>query len=312
MSDNKPGLRVLRAGPLAMLQDAGRFGVRRLGVTQGGPADLHAWAWANRLAGNGWGAAALEVALGGLTLEVLRDSRIAVCGADLDATLDDAPLPLWRDLNVKRGQLLRFQQPASGLRAYLAVAGGFQAEPVLGSVACVVREGLGGHDGSGRPLAEGDELCVRAAASRRATGHEAPDGTRPDYRTAPTLSLIPGAQVAEFDGASLYAAFNRPWQVDERADRMGVRLRGPVLRCNLTRMISEGLGLGALQVPTDGQPIALLNDRQTIGGYPRLGALTPLACARLAQCSPGTRLRLKAVSAEAALGDYRRFRRALR
>jgi biotin-dependent carboxylase-like uncharacterized protein len=307
MSHDAPGLRVLRAGPLALLQDEGRFGVRRLGVTQGGPADIHAWAWANRLAGNVWGAAALEVTFGGLVLKAERDLRLAVCGADLNATLDDAALPLWRDVSVRRGQVLRFQQPVSGLRAYLAVAGGFQAVPVMGSVACVVREQLGGHDGNGSSLAEGDVLMVSQSAARRSGNQQAPATARPDYGVVPALALIPGAQIAEFDGASLYAAFHQPWRVDDRADRMGVRLCGPVLRCNLTRMISEGLGLGAVQVPSDGQPIALLNDRQTIGGYPRLGALTPLACARLAQCLPGAGIRLKAVSAEAALADYRRF-----
>lgn len=307
MSHGEPGFRVLRSGPLALLQDAGRFGVRQLGVTQGGPADIHAWAWANRLAGNTWGTPVLEVTFGGLALRAERDMRLAVCGADLDATLDEAPLGLWQDVSVRRGQVVRFAQPASGLRAYLAVAGGFQAEPVLGSVACVVREGLGGHEGNGRPLAEDDVLRVNPSAGRRAEGQCAPRDVPPDYTAVPSLALIPGAQIAEFDGPGLYAAFHQPWRVDDRADRMGVRLCGPELHCRLERMISEGLGLGAVQVPLDGQPIALLNDRQTIGGYPRLGALGPLACARLAQCMPGSEVRLRAVSAEQVQAKYRRF-----
>lgn len=307
MSHGEPGFRVLRSGPLALLQDAGRFGVRQLGVTQGGPADMHAWAWANRLAGNGWDTAALEITFGGLELRAERDMRLAVCGADLNARLDDAPVALWQDVTVRRGQVLRFGQPASGLRAYLAVAGGFQAEPVLGSVACVVREGLGGHDGNGSSLAEDDVLKVSHSAGRCAEGQVAPHGVPPDYTAMPSLALIPGAQIADFDGPGLYAAFHQPWRVDDRADRMGVRLCGPALHCRVDRMISEGLGLGAVQVPPDGQPIALLNDRQTIGGYPRLGALSPLACARLAQCMPGSEVYLKAVPAETALAQYQRF-----
>ncbi|WP_311885810.1 5-oxoprolinase subunit C family protein [Halomonas piscis] len=160
-------------------------------------------------------------------------------------------------------------------------------------------------------MTEGDVLMVSEAASQRANSQHAPEEAIPDYRATPELALIPGAQIAEFDGASLYAAFNRPWHIDDRADRMGVRLCGPALRCRLDRMISEGLGLGAVQVPSDGQPIALLNDRQTIGGYPRLGALAPLACARLAQCMPGDTVTLKPASAEAALAHYRRFIRSL-
>ncbi|MBB3189047.1 biotin-dependent carboxyltransferase family protein [Halomonas cerina] len=308
MSGAVPGLRVRRAGPLALLQDAGRFGVRRLGVTQGGPMDLHAWAWANQLVENAWGTTALEVTLGGLALEAERDLTLAVCGGDLGATLDEAPLPLWRGLWVRAGQVLRFAQPTSGLRTYLAVAGGFQAEPVLGSTACVVREGLGGHDGQGHSLDEGDRLRVDPAARAR-EGAEAPESVRPDYTSVPWLGLIPGAQVGDFTGPSLYRAFNHEWRVDDRADRMGIRLTGPRLHCRLETLISEGLGLGAVQVPPDGQPIVLVNDRQTIGGYPRLGALTPLACSRLAQCVPGQTVRLRAITLERALADYRRFRR---
>ncbi|MDR9439802.1 MAG: biotin-dependent carboxyltransferase family protein, partial [Halomonas sp.] len=284
MTDAVDGLSVTRAGPLALLQDAGRFGVRRLGVTQGGPVDLHGWAWANHLVGNAWGTPALEVTFGGLELVAERDLVVAVAGADLSATLDGVPLVGWRSLSVREGQRLAFASPANGLRAYLAVAGGFSAAAVLDSVACVVREGLGGHDGQGHRLAEGDRLQVtprRACAGRTAPGEE-----QVDYRQPAELALLPGAQIGEFSGASLFQAFNADWRVDDRADRMGVRLTGPRLQCRMASMISEGIGLGAVQVPTDGQPIALLNDRQTIGGYPRLGALTPLACSRLAQSLP--------------------------
>lgn len=306
MTDALVGLRVTRAGPLALLQDAGRFGVRRLGVTQGGPVDLHGWAWANHLAGNAWGTPALEVTFGGLELVAECALVVAVAGADLSATLDGEPLAGWRSLCVNAGQRLAFGTPRNGLRAYLAVAGGFAAEPVLGSVACVVREGLGGHDGQGHRLAEGDRLKV--TPRRDSTAREAPRGVQGDYRQPAELSLLPGAQISEFSGESLFEAFNAAWRVDDRADRMGVRLTGPTLQCRMTRMISEGIGLGAVQVPPDGQPIALLNDRQTIGGYPRLGALTPLACSRLAQCLPGQAVHLKAVSVEQGLSAYRRFR----
>jgi allophanate hydrolase subunit 2 len=170
-----------------------------------------------------------------------------------------------------------------------------------------VREGLGGHDGRGSRLATGDVLEV-AASTTILPGGRTPHAYQPiDYSAPARLPLLPGAQIDEFAGPSLFEAFHADWRVDERADRMGVRLTGPVLRCRLTTMVSEGIALGAVQVPPDGQPIALLNDRQTIGGYPRLGALTPLAASRLAQCLPGQRVRLQAVSRESALADYRRF-----
>lgn len=307
-----PGtLLVDRAGPLALLQDAGRFGVRRLGVTQGGPVDLHAWAWANFLLGNAWGTPALEITFGGLTVLAEHDMTLALAGADLAATLDGQPIPRWQAVAVAAGQQLQFGTARNGIRAYLAVAGGFRAEPVLGSVACVVREGLGGHDGKGTKLASGDRLHFSRAcqhpAWERCQSLRAPETEQVDYSRPAQLALLPGAQIAAFSGDSLYAAFNRPWQVDSRADRMGVRLQGPQLHCRLNAMVSEGIALGAVQVPPDGQPIVLLNDRQTIGGYPRLGALTPLACARLAQCLPDQEVWLTPQSSERAEREYRGF-----
>ena len=307
-------LRVEKSGPLATLQDAGRFGVRRLGVTQGGPADLHAFAWANHLLRNAWGAAVLEITLGGLALLAERDLRLALCGADLSATRDGEPLAPWQAFTLRKGQRLAFGTPQAGVRAYLAVAGGFRGESVLGSVACVTREGLGGHTGAGTPLAEGEVLRVdgdAAGALKSGEARRVPTEECLDYRAPAVLGLIPGAQIADFTGPSLFQAFHAEWRVDARADRMGVRLTGPRLECRLDGMISEGIALGALQVPADGQPIALLNDRQTVGGYPRLGTLTPLACARLAQCQPGQGVRLAPVPLGEAQTAYRRFLAAL-
>lgn len=305
--DTSIGFRVDRAGPLALLQDAGRFGVRHLGVTQGGPADLHGWAWANYLVGNVWGTPALEVTFGGLKLVAEQELTVAVTGADLTAKHNDKPLPLWRTITLKKADQLTFGTPANGLRAYLAVAGGFAAEAVLGSVSCVVREKLGGFNGQGNRLAEGDELIIAITRSSEPEW-EAPALERPDYSSPVTLNLLTGAQIASFAGRSIFDAFNAEWRVDNRADRMGVRLTGPKLRCNIESLVSEGISLGAIQVPPDGQPIALLNDRQTIGGYPRLGNLTPLAASRLAQCMPGQVVKFRAVGVERALSEYRSFR----
>ena len=297
-------LRVVQTGPLALLVDDGRFGVRHLGVTQGGAADWVSFSWANWLLGNPLNAAALEIVVGGgLVLEVERDATLALAGADLEARLDDEPLQPGSAFRVVAGQRLHFQQPRSGLRAYLAVPGGFLASPVLGSISATLREHLGGHQGDGEPLGQGDRLSWQGTAkevrSLPFAMHTSPSlqGDR--------LALVPGAQSAYFTGTSLFRAFDTPWQVDNRADRMGVRLCGPRLECRLQSMVSEGIPLGAVQVPPDGQPIVLLNDRQTIGGYPRLGALTPLATARLAQCLPGDFIRFVATPREQAVAHYR-------
>ena len=310
-NNNLTGFRVSRPGPLALLQDAGRFGVRHLGVTQGGPADLHAWAWANRLAGNAWGAAVLEITFGGLELKVERDLTIALTGANLGIRHNQQPAPRWRTLAIRAGDTLAFGSPVNGLRAYLAVSGGFCGESVLGSTACVVREQLGGFDGQGTSLREGDTLTVYPVKTTP-TDQVAPEPEQQDYRSSAILDLVPGAQIAAFSGRSLFDAFNAEWQVDQRADRMGVRLTGPKLQCTIASLVSEGISLGAVQVPPDGQPIALLNDRQTIGGYPRLGNLTPLSASRLAQCMPGQTVRLRAAGVDRTLRQHRHFRQAFR
>ncbi|WP_239495306.1 biotin-dependent carboxyltransferase family protein [Salinicola halophilus] len=282
------------AGALALVQDGGRFGVRHLGVTQGGAVDWVSLGWANWLLGNAVDAAGIEITLGGFVVEVQTSTTLALAGGELGATLDGEPVPPHTRFRVDAGQTLAFGQATSGLRAYLALPGGVAATPFMGSTSSVIRECLGGLDGEGRALAVDD---VIVAAGREPAGEARVIETPPRFTEETVdLEMVPGAQIAQFDGASVFATFNERWEVDARADRMGVRLIGQALRNGAGGMISEGIPLGAVQVPPDGQPIVLLNDRQTVGGYPRLGALTPLACARLGQCPPGTQLRLVPVS----------------
>jgi 5-oxoprolinase (ATP-hydrolysing) subunit C len=303
-------LTIQRPGPLSTLQDGGRFGVRRLGVTQGGPADLHAWAWANWLLGNPWDSPALEITLGGLTLTAEHSCTLALSGADMQARRNEQTLPNWQAFELNAGDTLNLHMARLGVRAYLAVVGGFIAAPVLGSTACVVRDGLGGHKGDGSALMAGDHL-VFSPTERHIPNRRLPTDIIPDYEVEPRIALIPGAQFRFFEDQSLIDAFSLPWRLDPHSDRMGIRLQGPMLHCNVDSMISEGINLGAVQVPPDGQPIVLLNDRQTIGGYPRLGTLTPLACARLAQCRPGRQLWLTTSTTTDAQRQYREFRARL-
>ena len=295
------GLLVEQSLGLAQLQDAGRFGVRHLGVTQGGALDWVAMYWANWLLGNALTCSVIEIPLGGLVLLCEQDSTLALAGADLGATLDEQPLQTWNSFAARKGQRLVFDTPRVGVRAYLAAPGGFDGPATLGSQSTVVREALGGLDGQGSTLRRGDKMLFTDTDVLR---REIPHTSLPDYSSPARLSVIPGAQYSAFTALSLYQAFNHAWRIDQRADRMGIRLVGPELRYTGAPMISEGIPGGAIQVPPDGQPIVLLNDRQTIGGYPRLGALTPSAMSRLAQLATGETARLVATDPEAARREH--------
>lgn len=307
-------LRVESTGPLALIVDGGRFGVRHLGVTQGGAMDWVSLGWANRRLGNAYDAAGIEIMFGGLQLLAEADITLALAGADLGARIDDTPLTAGVPgscFTLKRGQRLSFGSPQSGLRAYLAVPGGVAGEPLMGSLSSTVREGLGGLDGQGKALGKGDVISAASNAPASSSAPSSASGaieTTSMPATTPAadvcLELVIGAQIAAFHGTSLYRAFNDRWIIDQRADRMGIRLTGPELVSRMQGIVSEGIPLGAVQVPPDGQPIILMNDRQTIGGYPRLGALTPLSCARLAQCQPGTGVWLTPVSPERARREH--------
>lgn len=287
--------------PLCLLQDAGRFGVRHLGVTQGGALDWVSMSWANWLLDNALDAPVVEITLGGFTVQAKDYCLLALAGADLGAYVDERAISPGRSFILQKGQRLRFTQPFNGARAYLAAPGGFDAQAVLGSCATVVREALGGVDGFGKALAEGGRLAYSG------TGGAMKVLANPDVQSAASLDVIIGAQIGQFSGQSLFDAFNTEWALDSRADRMGMRLLGTPLQYQGPSLISEGIPLGAIQVPPDGQPIVLLNDRQTIGGYPRLGALTPLSLARLAQCLPGEKVRLAPVVQEAAHRQHIKF-----
>lgn len=303
------GMIVKRPGILALLQDAGRRGVMHYGLANGGVMDRHAWAWANHLLGNSWGAPAIEVALGGLALEVKACTAIAVCGADLSLQLNGEPLPLWRVHRVEPGDELSFGHPRQGMRAYLAVSGGFQVASSLGqSCATVMREGTGGLQGDGQRLQVGDILpFVAQPPSDTLLARRVPDRWIPDYQADLRLDVVLGAQVDAFPAEALAQFFDQSWTVSTSSDRMGARLEGGAIKGLSQRMISEGIGLGAIQVPADGQPIILLNDRQTVGGYPKLGAVTPRALDLLAQRQFGSPISFVPTALHEAQRQERQF-----
>ncbi|TWI54807.1 biotin-dependent carboxylase-like uncharacterized protein [Pseudomonas duriflava] len=278
------GLKIIKPGPLSLLQDPGRFGWRHLGVSVSGPIDLQAAAWANHLLDNRWEAPLLEIALGGVELEAEVDTWLALTGAPMGALLDGRPVPAWSRFSIKAGQTLKLGFAQSGQRAYLAVCGGITATPILGSVATHRRDGLGGLQHNGQPLKAGDHLPCIAAPDAFDQTRGAAGRFIPDYREAPRVRLIIGGDGERFGPEQQARFFENTWHVQPQSDRMGIRLSGKVPLVPPTRQWSLGVLAGTVQVPPQGQPIVLMADCQTMGGYPVLGFVHPLDLGRLAQC----------------------------
>lgn len=288
-------LEVVRAGMLTLLQDIGRLGVAQQGLSQGGAVDLHAYCWANYLLGNEMACSQLEITLGQASFRADSDLFCAITGADLGATLDDQPVAPWQSFHVQKGQILAFGYPKAGLRAYLAVSGGFQIPPVLGSVSAVVRNKMGGLQ-SGRPLEVGDELSVASMETlqqaqqqggARQSGQSIPPRFIPDYNASLQLRVIESYQHALFSPQEKVRFYQSSYKLTQYSDRMGCRLEGPAVATQLDGIVSEGIAYGAIQIPINGQPIILLNDRQTLGGYPKLGCVARVDMPKLAQAMPG-------------------------
>jgi len=281
--------KVIDPGFMSSIQDLGRMGYQHLGITTGGPLDEYSFAWANRLLGNTANSAVLEVTYGGLKLEVQADTCIALTGADLGATLNKTYIEPWCSYAVRAGDRLDFAQPAIGLRAYLSVIDGFQTPLTLGSRATVLREQVGGLDGRGVKFVAGDRLPFLPSSESRL--ERTPKEDIPDYSKPLDLGVIAGYQYELFPASERRRFFSHPYQVTQNIDRMGYRLFGPAIESNQRGIISEGISLGAIQIPADGQPIVLMRDRQTIGGYPKLGNLSGLDVGLLAQRGPGAEVR---------------------
>lgn len=301
------GLRVIHPGIVSLVQDLGRFGYQHLGLTTGGAADEHAFLWANRLLHNPPNCAALEISFGGLQLESEVATRIAITGADAPATLNGHTTPLWQTVNLKPGDHLHLGYFKSGVRAYLAVQGGFGIQPTLGSVATVIREQIGGIDGRGRALRKGDCLpCLTASAGPCV---RVPPEFIPDYNQPLVLRVIETHPHTPFSKGDLKRFYASEYEIANQSDRMGVRVSGKPLNPNINGIISEGTSFGTIQVPPDGQPIILLKDRQTIGGYPKLGTVFTLDAFALSQRQAHTKLLFEPMPLKEAQQNLKQFYR---
>ncbi|MFK8041223.1 biotin-dependent carboxyltransferase family protein [Congregibacter sp.] len=289
-------LEVLQPGLLSLLQDQGRFAQAAIGLTTGGPMDSLAASLANRLLQNAPNATLIEASFGGISLRATKNLQIAVTGATLPLSVNGAEKALWSVIDLAAGDELSLGYSTTGCRSYIAVRGGFAIPETFGSSSTVVREGIGGLNG-GR-LAVGDTLPTNPSDAVQRLW--LPPEMRPKYHHRATVRVIPGYQHKYFPRLEQRRFFDSDYTVTDRSDRMGYRLEGPVINCDIEGILSEGIAPGAIQIPADGQPIVLLNDRQTIGGYPKIGCALSLDCAALAQLRPGDTVTFTAISEHSA------------
>lgn len=273
-------IEVVRAGPLTTVQDLGRPGYAHLGVPRSGALDTPALRAANRLVGNPGDSAGLEVTLAGCTLRLRVARTVAVTGAPVDITVDGRSVDCGQPVAVPAGALVRLGRARSGLRSYLAVGGGIAVPPVLGSRSTDTLSGLGP-----APLADGDLIPLGGAPS---DGGESTVDNRPLLAGPVTLRITLGPRADWFTAAAVEVLCGSGYTVSPMTNRVGARLAGAALpRARAGELPSEGIVLGAVQVPPDGQPLVFLADHPTTGGYPVIGVVDPADLPALAQARPG-------------------------
>jgi antagonist of KipI len=301
-------IRVLEPGALTTVQDLGRPGHLRYGIPPSGPVDRQAFVLANRLVGNPDGAAGLECTVLGPRLVAETPCAIAMTGAAMPLTVNGAEAPAHATLWLKAGDVVKLGAARAGVRAYVAFAGGIDVPLVLDSRSTYVRGRLGGLEG--RALRRDDRLALLAAPLPRPRRARA--RAIPAFEAEPEIRVVLGPQAERFTDDGLRTFLGGAYEMLPQSDRMGARLRGPRIAHRAGHdILSDGIALGSIQVPGDGQPIALLVDRQSTGGYTKVATVCSFDIGRLGQVKPGHCLRFRAVELDEAQRMLRRWRTAL-
>lgn len=290
--------KVLDPGLFSTIQDAGRFSYQAFGFSPSGVLDYRAHKLANRLLGNEDNAAVLEMTLQGVTLEAGKDTVISTSGAKAAITIGGNTYDHGTAIKVMKGETLKIGKCEDGSRTYLAVSGGFDVPEILGSRSTHTRSGIGGF--KGRTLKSGDVL--------KSAGGDFTNKLKKikSFESDDDIHIIPGQQYDRFEEEVQEKLFNSEYTITKDSDRMGIRLNGAELQTDAGHdVLSEPTQLGSIQVPKNGQPIILLNDRQTAGGYVRIATVALADIPKLVQKSPGGKLRFKKIGVDKATELYK-------
>ena len=300
-------VKIVLPGAVMTVQDGGRYGYQETGIQVSGAMDQASFKKANYLVGNDETEAVLEVTLFGGMLEFTEDTIVAVTGADMGPMVDEEPVEMNCPLLIKKGQILTLGMTRQGCRTYLAFAGGIDVPLVMGSRSTNLKCAFGGY--GGRALKAGDvlklgkpKLSFDRVKKRRTKGIET--------EKIIEVRAVPGPQQEYFTEAGEKAFYSGTYTITDQSDRMGYRLKGPLVESKSgTDIISDAIPLGAVQIPPSGQPIVLLADRQTTGGYAKIAVVCSFDIPKLVQGSPGDKVRFLKTDVKTAQKLYRKQER---
>ncbi|MFD2762032.1 5-oxoprolinase subunit C family protein [Lentibacillus juripiscarius] len=275
------------------IQDLGREGLQQYGVVVSGAMDPFALQVANLLVGNQRDEAALEIAMMGPELDVLSSAVIAICGANLSPTVNGERVPMWKSFKVQKGDRIAFGRPLSGVRAYLAVAGGYDVPVMMGSKSTYERANLG--------TVIKKDMIIHGFNVRSRPGLGLSYKAIPDYHDQTPIRVVAGPETDRFTDEGIKTFYNEPHTISPESDRMGYRLeRAEIPHKNGADIWSDAVPLGTIQVPANGQPIILMADRQTTGGYNRIATVISVDIPKIAQLPPGSKIRFHPVKVHEA------------
>jgi biotin-dependent carboxylase-like uncharacterized protein len=255
------------------------------------------------LLGNHFNDAAVELTIGNVEWQALDDKEMVICGADMGFSIDENPIAMWQTVLIKEGEVLRCQtaKQDAGLRAVIAVKGGFQTQLIFGSRSVNLREQIG------HAIKADETLMTSPFLIQKTNIRQIPDYFKPDYGQPLVLRLIPGYQYDDFTEQQIETLLSQHYLLNATSDRTGCRLHGQAIHNVSEKMTSEGVTYGSVEITTDGQPIILLKDRPTIGGYPKIGTVMSLDLSQLAQRQAGTQIKFELMTLEHAQQQRREF-----
>lgn len=297
------GFKVIKSGFLTLIEDAGRFGFSAIGLTSSGVMDDYAYNCVNKLLENDKNTNVLEITFVGLKLQSTINTVICVCGADMGLKINGRERSLWKTLQIKKDDIIEFSKHISGQRVYLGVKGGFFVNKEFNSNSTTLREKIGGING-GKIV---DGLFLPCAPDELELNNKLLKMLIPTYESSLTLRVILGYQEAYFSKEEKDKFFNSTYTITNQFDRMGCKLKGVSITPKFGGIISEAISFGAIQIPNNGQPIILLKERQTIGGYPKIGSVLPIDCFKLAQMRPNMKINFEEISLNKAQDILKKF-----